>query len=222
MKLQKNSTILAFALMCHTAGVFAQKSTHKETRSSLSTSIGDDDKELTVRIDGTINGKRIHFDKTYDLADGSNRETKKRTILRSISDSLGIELNVTPVPPVSPISPVSPVSPMPPVPPLPPLEPDDMGVYSENVRQTRKPHFIKNVATIRITCEECPTSGEFSLISDDNNTVIYSFDGEDKNVFPLIFKAKAGRYTFKQKFDKQNITQAMTLKAGEVKEMKIR
>ncbi len=200
--------------MC-AGGVFAQKS--KSTTSNLSTSISDDDKELSIQINGTSNGKKINFDKTYDISKMSKKE--KKALVRSIEDSLGIKLNIDtpPVPPVPPIPPIPPVPPVPPVPPLPPIGPDAIGVYSAVDAKSQKSHFVKGMPEIQVSCENCPTKGRFSLISaDKNNYVEYSFREEDKDVFPLIFKAKPGRYFFKYNYEKTSFSEILTLKKDDV------
>jgi hypothetical protein len=206
----KKSTFLLLALLLCTGGVFAQKT--KSTKSSLSTSISDDDNELSIHIKGTINGKYVNFDRTYNVADLSEKEKNK--LIRSVGDSLGVNLNHAPL---APLPPLPPTPPTPPLPPLPPLESHGIGVYSERVKSGFKPKFDKSLAEIRITCENCPAKGTFSLISEDkNSTVIYSFEEDDKDVFPLVFKAKDGRYTFKYEYGNTSFSETLTLKKNDV------
>jgi hypothetical protein len=204
----KKSTLLLLALLVCTGGIFAQKT--KSTRSSVHTSISDDDKELSISVKGTINGKYVNFDRTYNVADLSEKEKNK--LIRSVGDSLGVNLNPTP-----PLPPLPPTPPTPPLTPLPPLESHGIGVYSERVKSEFKSKFDKSLAEIRITCENCPAKGTFSLISEDkNSTVVYSFEEDDKDVFPLVFKAKDGRYTFKYEYGKTSFSETLTLKKNDV------
>jgi hypothetical protein len=207
----KKSTSLLLALLVCTGGIFAQKT--KNTKSSLSTSISDDDNELSISIKGTVNGKFINFDHTYDVAKLSKNEKDK--LIRSVGDSLGVNLN--PTLPTPPLPPLPPTSPTPPLPPLPPLEVDGIGVYSENIKSSLKPHFAKGMAEVRVTCEKCPKRGTISLKSDDGKGyVTYSFQEEDKDVFPLIFKSQAGKFTFKYDFGTTSFSETLTLKKNDV------
>jgi hypothetical protein len=210
----KKSTLLLLALLLCTAGIFAQKT--KSTRSSVHTSISDDDKELSISVKGTINGKYVDFDRTYDVSNLSEKEKNK--LKRSVGDSLGVNLSPTPpTQPLPPLPPTPPIPPTPPLPPLPPLEVDGIGVYSEKIKSSLKPHFAKGMAEIRVTCEKCPTKGTISLKSDDGKGyVTYSFQEEDKDVFPLVFKSQAGKFTFKYDFGKASFSETLTLKKNDV------
>jgi hypothetical protein len=200
----KKSILLLLALLLCTGGTFAQKA--KSTRSSLSTSISDDDKELSIQIKGTVNGKYINFDRTYDVAKLSKKEKEK--LKNSIMDSLGVSMPTPPTPPLPPT---------PPVPPTPPHSPNMIGVYSEKYPSKEENHYPKGMAEIRVTCDKCPTKGKFSLISTDKNShVIISFDEDDKDSFPLIFKAKDGRYTFKYEYGNTSFSETLTLKKNDV------
>ena len=205
--MKKSIFILLVFLLC-TGGIFAQKS--KSKTSALHTSISDDDKELSIQIKGTINGKYVDFDKTYNVANLSEKEKNK--LKRSIGDSLGINLN--PTPPVPPIPPTPPVSP---TPPTPPHSPDMIGVYSEKTKAKEAIHYPKGMAEIRVVCDKCLGKGTFSLVSIDKNShVIISFDEDDKDSFPLVFKAKDGRYTFKYEYGRTSFSETLTLKKNDV------
>jgi hypothetical protein len=210
----KKSTLLLLALLLCTGGIFAQKS--KSTKSSLSTSISDDDNELSIHVKGTINGKYVNFDRTYNVADLSEKEKNK--LIRSVGDSLGVNLNHAPLAPMTPPLPALPPSPpTPPLPPLPPLESHGIGVYSEKIKSNLKPHFSKGMAEVRVTCEKCPKRGTISLKSDDGKGyVTYSFQEEDEDVFPLIFKSQAGKFTFKYDFGTTSFSEILTLKKNDV------
>jgi hypothetical protein len=210
----KKSTLLLLALLLCTGSIFAQKS--KNTKSSLSTSISDDDNELSIHVKGTINGKYVNFDRTYNVADLSEKEKNK--LIRSVGDSLGVNLNHAPLAPMTPPLPALPPSPpTPPLPPLPPLESHGIGVYSERVKSGFKPKFDKSLAEIRIICDVCPQKATFSLTSEDKNSIVtFNFREEDKDVFPLVFKAKDGRYTFKYEYGTTSFSEILTLKKNDV------
>jgi hypothetical protein len=210
----KKSTLLLIALLLCTGGIFAQKT--KSTKSSLSTSISDDDNELSIHVKGTINGKYVNFDRTYNVADLSEKEKNK--LIRSVGDSLGVNLNHAPLAPMTPpLAALPPSPPTPPLPPLPPLESHGIGVYSERVKSGFKPKFDKSLAEIRIICDVCPQKATFSLTSEDKNSIVtFNFREEDKDVFPLVFKAKDGRYTFKYEYGKTSFSETLTLKKNDV------
>ena len=63
---------------------FAQKS----VQSNLNTSINDDDKTYSIRIDGDRNGKAIHYNRTFNVV-GMSRE-QKEAMKNRVLDSLGL------------------------------------------------------------------------------------------------------------------------------------
>ncbi len=207
----KKSTLLLLALLLCAGSILAQKT--KSTTSALHTSISDDDKELSITVKGTINGKYVDFDRTYDVSNLSEKEKNK--LKRSIGDSLGINLN--PTPPIPPTPPTAPTPPVPPTPPTPPHSPNMIGVYSEKAKAKEAIRYPKGMAEVRIICDKCPNKGTFSLVSTDKNShVIISIDEDDKNSFPLIFKAKDGRYTFKYEFGNTSFSETLTLKKNDI------
>ena len=195
----KKSTFLLLALVLSTDVIFAQKS--KSTTSALHTSISDDDKNLSISVKGTVNDKYVDFDRTYDVTKMSKNEKEKLT--HSIMDSLGV--NFQSPPPISP------------TPLTPPNSSDIIGVYSEKTKSKEANRYPNGIAEIRVTCNKCPTKGMFSLMSTDKNShVTISFDEDDKDSFPLIFKAKDGRYTFKYEYGKTSYSETLTLKKNDV------
>lgn len=85
---------------------------------SISSSTNDDGKTMSIRIHGTIDGRSINFDRTYDVAHLS--KTERKELRTHIFDSLGIEAPKPLVPPVPPTPPTPPTPPIPPTPPTPP------------------------------------------------------------------------------------------------------
>ena len=97
----------------------AQKKNH------LSRSIDDDGKTLSIRVTGTIDGKGIDFEKSFDVEALTKEE---RMALRDkVLDS--IEAGNMDLP--SPPAPKSPSAPTPPTPPV-PAEPLEPVIYSSN------------------------------------------------------------------------------------------
>ncbi len=83
---------------------------------SISSSTNDNGKTMSIRIHGTIDGRNIDFDRTYNVAHLSKTE---RTELRAhILDSLGLDMPTPPIPPTPPVPPTPPIPPTPPVPPF--------------------------------------------------------------------------------------------------------
>ncbi len=85
--------VFAGLLLLASLTTFAQKPVH----SNLNTSINDDDKTYSIRIDGDRDGKAIHFNQTFDVT-GMSR-AQKEIIKNRILDSLGLgEAPPTPAP----------------------------------------------------------------------------------------------------------------------------
>ncbi|KAA9349897.1 hypothetical protein [Larkinella humicola] len=57
-------------------------------QSSLRTRISDDEKTLSIRIDGTQNGRKIHFNRAFDVSDMS--ALRKEMLKYRVYTSLGI------------------------------------------------------------------------------------------------------------------------------------
>lgn len=98
-------TILTFIIICGISTlVLAQK-----TNSSISKSIKDNGKTLSIRVRGNINGKEVNYQRTFDVE--SLNRTEKEELQEKIMDSLDVEMNVPlPVEPVTPAEPVEPVA----------------------------------------------------------------------------------------------------------------
>jgi hypothetical protein len=82
----------------------AQKKSHK----SLSQSVNDDGKTMTIVINGEAGGHPIDYSRTIDVTGMS--ESAKKALTKSITDSLGIESPTPPVPHVESVAPVEPIS----------------------------------------------------------------------------------------------------------------
>lgn len=83
---------------------FAQK------KMDLSRSIDDDGKQLSISVHGTVDGKRIDYDKTFSVADLNKEERSDLT--DRILDSLGLEKIEAPSPPRPPQAPQAPAPPV--------------------------------------------------------------------------------------------------------------
>ena len=76
--------ILLLGLLLTSFITLAQTSVH----SNLTTSINDDDKTYSIRIDGERNGKAIHYNRTFNVV-GMSKEQKEAMKTR-VLDSLGL------------------------------------------------------------------------------------------------------------------------------------
>ncbi len=63
-------------------------STTAMAQSSLRMRISDDEKMLSIRIDGTRNGRKIHFNRAFDVSDMS--AVRKELLKYRVFTSLGI------------------------------------------------------------------------------------------------------------------------------------
>ncbi len=77
-------TILCSLLLAISATAVAQTTVH----SNLSTSINDDDKTYSIRIDGDRNGKEIHYNRTFNVVGMSTGQ--KESLKNRVLDSLGL------------------------------------------------------------------------------------------------------------------------------------
>jgi len=83
---------------------FAQKKT------DLSRSIDDDGKHLSISVHGTLDGRRIDYDRTFQVADLSKEE--RNNLADQVLDSLGLEKIKAPSPPSAPHEPQAPEPPV--------------------------------------------------------------------------------------------------------------
>ena len=73
---------------------------------SITHSINDDGKVLSIKVKGSINDKPVDYNKTFDVS-GMTREQKDE-IKRRVYDSLGLADPVAPLAPLKPHAPLSP------------------------------------------------------------------------------------------------------------------
>ncbi len=82
---------------------------------SISSNTHDNGKKMSISIHGTIDGRPIDYERTFDVEHLS--KTERIELRTHILDSLGLEAPKPPVPPTPPTAPTSPAVPTPPVPP---------------------------------------------------------------------------------------------------------
>ncbi|UFH54226.1 hypothetical protein [Spirosoma sp. KNUC1025] len=83
-----------------------------QKHTSLSRTVNDDEKTLSISVHGTVDGKPLDYERSFDV---SKLNTTERNALREhILDSLNISTPEPPKPPVAAVAPTAPESPKPP------------------------------------------------------------------------------------------------------------
>lgn len=98
-------TLLVIITTCLSSVVVAQKN------NSFYQRINDDGKKLSIKINGTADGKKVDYNRTFDVSGMSKEE--RNALKERVYDSLGLS---------SPVEPVAPLPPAPPEPPQPVVE----------------------------------------------------------------------------------------------------
>ncbi|MVM33054.1 hypothetical protein GO755_23640 [Spirosoma sp. HMF4905] len=111
-----------------------------QQNTSISRNINDDGKTLSIRVKGTVDGKPIDYDRTFDVS-SLNRD-ERNALREHILDSLNVSMPAPPRPPKPPKAPRAamslraPMTPMPPVaplaPPTPPTAPESVAIISSD------------------------------------------------------------------------------------------
>ena len=83
-------------------------STAAQKNVSINHSINDDGKKLDIKVKGTVNGKPVDYDRSFDVT-GMNKE-EKDAIKRNIYDSLGLPDPTMAPAPLSPTAPLAAIS----------------------------------------------------------------------------------------------------------------
>jgi hypothetical protein len=104
-----------------------------QNKSSISRSINDDGKTLSIRVNGTVDDKPIDYDRTFDV---SKLNRDERNALREhILDSLNVGMPEPPKRPIAPraaLAPRAPMNPRTPLAPTPPTPPEPMAIISSD------------------------------------------------------------------------------------------
>lgn len=95
--------------------------------SSISRSINDDGKTLSIRVKGTLDDKPIDYDRTFDVSSLNNAE--RNALREHILDSLNVGV---PKPPIAPRAALAPRTPRAPMPPTPPPHPESIDITSND------------------------------------------------------------------------------------------
>lgn len=97
--------------------------------SSISRSINDDGKTLSIRVKGMVDDKPIDYDRTFDVSRLNN--TERNALREHILDSLNVSVPEPPKPPVAPRAALAPPAPRAPMPPTPP-HPESIDINSSD------------------------------------------------------------------------------------------
>jgi len=116
-------TLVTTLLALTTSLAFAQ-------HSSISRSINDDGKTLSIRVKGTVDDKPIDYDRTFNVS--SLSKTERNALREHILDSLNVAVPEPPKPPVAPRAALAPRTPRAPMPPTPPPHPESIDINSND------------------------------------------------------------------------------------------
>lgn len=180
-------TILTSLLLGLCVSALAQPS-----RSSMThMSINDDDKELSIQVEGTVNGKDINYNRRFNVAGLSSAQ--KDALKNSVFDSLGLG--------------EAPRLPKPPKPPKPPVAP-----AADSADEAT------GDAEVTFTCKTC--TGRMRLeVSGNNFSLTREMDSkkDDRKAFPMTATMQPGeyRYQYWQNGVLQMGPLPFTVKAGE-------
>jgi hypothetical protein len=160
-------TILTSLLLTLSIAATAQTQTHS-SHSRTHSSITDDDKTLSIQIEGTVNGKDVRYDRTFSILGMS--KVQKEALKSRVLDSLGMG--------------EPPTAPKPPMPPTAPASPGFSSSHSDDETVT----FVCPTCTGRMRLE---VSGEnFSLTRETDAK-------KDKaNPFPMTATMRPGKYQY--------------------------
>ncbi len=187
--------ILTSILLSLGVSAFAQQSRSSMTHSS----INDDDKTMSIQVEGHVNGQDIHYSRRFNVTGLSSAQ--KDALKNSVFDSLG--LGEAPKPPISP-EPVAVQERQVPAPPKPPraVEPADAVAGEE---------------TVTFACKTC--TGRMRLeLSGSNFSLTRDMDSkkEDRKPFPMTVSMRPGDYRYQ--YWQNGVLQMelpFTVKAGE-------
>ncbi len=82
----------------------------QEKNVSISHSINDNGKTLSIKVKGTVDGKPIDYNRTFDVSEMS--KDQRDALKERVYDSLGLPSPVAPLAPIAPIAPIAPQAPL--------------------------------------------------------------------------------------------------------------
>jgi hypothetical protein len=178
--------ILTSLLLILSLAVTAQQS--RSSYATTSTSISDDDKTLSIQVEGTVNGKDVRYDRTFSVVGMS--KVQKEALKARVLDSLGMG-----------------EPPKPPMPPMPPTRSEP----------AMAPPTTADEATVTFVCPTC-TGRIRLEVSGGNFSLTHETDDRKNtgNAFPMSVPMKPGpyQYTYWQNGVRQ-MQLPFTVKAGE-------
>jgi hypothetical protein len=167
-------------------------------RSSLRTSIDDDDKTMTISVDGTVNDREISYNRRFKVSGMSGSE--KDALKNRVFDSLGVG--------------EPPKPPMPAAAPKPPTPPAPSGFSSTK----------SDDETVTFVCPTCTGRMRLEVLGENFSLTRETDSKKDKaNPFPMTTTMRPGKYEY---IYWQNGVQQMHLlfevKAGQKNEVTVK
>jgi hypothetical protein len=171
-------TLTTTLLALTTSLVMAQHNT------SISRSINDDGKTLSIRINGTVDDKPIDYDRTFDV---SGLTKDERNALRErILDSLHVSM---PEPPRIRVTPRVTLAPRAPMAPSAPLAP-------------RAPLTVQSPRQLGESVSVITTNGRTVSVSGHDNQVVV-VDGRNPYTKEVSYNAESGKLFLRYRFRKE-------------------
>lgn len=167
-------TLFVVAAVCMSSIAIAQKS------SSISQRVNDDGKEMSIKINGTVDGKKIDYNRKFDITRLSDEE--KDALMHRVYDSLGVPF------------PVAPIVPLPPSPPAIPAVP--VAPSAASVSLAPAPPAVELIAPV----SAAPGAPVVSAVSEFSET--YAVGGDNPFTKEIKYSPQSGILYMKYRFTK--------------------
>ncbi len=187
----------------------------QQSRTSMThSSIDDDDKTMSIKVDGTVNGREISYNRRFDVRgmNGSQKDALKQRVF----DSLGVgESPKPPKPPVPPAARRGPNGPVGPQDPEPSRRREHTSEHSDD---------DANKESVTFVCKTCTGNMKLEILGHNFGFTREAKTNKDReNPFPMTVDMAPGKYEY---IYWQNSVQQMHLlfevKAGEKNEVTVK
>jgi hypothetical protein len=175
MKLLLTSLFLVASL-----SAMAQRSTTSRTH----TSIDDDDRTMKIKIEGTVNGREVSYNRRFNVE--GMKGTEKEALKNRVFDSLGIS-----EPPKAPLAPAAPD------PHSAITSPVTRGSRNERKSEGTNNHTSPKEETVTFVCKSC--TGKMRLeVTGENYGLTHESDTNKRghNSFPITVSMVPGKYEY--------------------------
>lgn len=186
------TNFLTICLLAMSIAAMAQQSRTSNTRMS----INDDDKTMSIQVNGSVNGREINYNRRFRVVGMTKQQ--KDALKNRVLDSLGI--GQAPKPPVVPKPPKAPEQPQ-------------AATRGEFIRGESTP----GEETVTVRCETCTGKMRLAILGDGYSMTRNWNSGKETNpAFPMTLMMKPGkyRYTYRQNGVEQ-IQLSFVVKTGE-------